>query len=249
MSKRKQKQRALRIAERNLNNVTTLLAERIAERDDVEDKIERKSGREPKRPDRAKKLDREIAALRSEHRELAKRVRQLRGRRKDIAQRAKRLRQQIRNLASPKVVDLGLSFGSTSGHTVSSSVGHYTAGPADSDDAEAFALFRRYHEMHKGLGWAGIGYHIGITRAGTIVRLRPLGKVGAHTAGANTGRAGIVVHGSTGDRWTVAQRRGLRKALKKFGLASKPIGVHKDFGPTSCPGSFERGYRTKGRQA
>lgn len=138
--------------------------------------------------------------------------------------------------------------------------GHYTAGPRDTSDAHALTLWRSYHEQHARQGWGGIGYHYGITKAGTIVLLRPVDFKGAHTGGWNTGNVGVVCHGTTGDVPTPEQARTfawllsnahtmVMPASHRVDLRGKVLRGHKDWpdNPTACPGLFHRMYLTGGK--
>ncbi len=140
-------------------------------------------------------------------------------------------------------------------------IGHYTAGPRDKNDADALRLWRQYHAQHRAQGWGGIGYHYGITAAGSIVLLRPVGMKGAHTAGANTGKVGVVMHGTTGDKPTAAQAEAVRwlakyahtEAMPAAHRTPRPLsGVpwygHNDFNATGCPGAFKTVYVSKGER-
>lgn len=135
--------------------------------------------------------------------------------------------------------------------------GHYTAGPVDTSDAHAIALCQAYDSQHRSQGWGGIGYHYCIARSGTIICLRPIGQKGAHTANANTGNAGIMMHGTTGDKPSAAQERSLHWLLKNAHTSKVPAahrspkpldGVtrrgHKDWPgqATACPGEFHDMY-------
>lgn len=135
-------------------------------------------------------------------------------------------------------------------------IGHYTAGPRDTSDAHALALWRDYHRDHAAKGWGGIGYHYGITSAGTIVPLRPIASKGAHTAKKNTGSVGIVVHGGPGQRMTTKQRMALEWLYDNAHTSAMPVrhrspknlrtvhhGVHRDYTPTQCPDSYEIDYK------
>lgn len=239
-----------------LNQATDSLAEKVVELEATEEKIARKRAAAERHEDdeeRRLELRGQIAEL-LEHRKFLRHRRDaLEGVVGRTRRRLKRLRRQIRNRVKPKVIDLGFDRTAvrplTRQGTIHGSVGHYTAGPLDDDgDDESIALWRAYDRAHKAQGWACLGYNIGLTRDGTIVRLRGIEYVGAHTLNFNSGRVGISVHGTTGHTWTSAQRRGLRKALKKYGLGSKPvIGHHQAPGQsTACPGSFLRGYNSKG---
>jgi len=54
---------------------------------------------------------------------------------------------------------------------------------------------QQIEEWHLAKGWAGIGYHFVITRAGDLEVGRPLDQVGAHVAGHNGGSVGICMVG------------------------------------------------------
>jgi hypothetical protein len=160
--------------------------------------------------------------------------------------------------ATPKIRALGATvenrFGSLG--TIERTIGHYTAGPRDTSDDHAFAMWRQYHSQHINQGWGGIGYHYGVTSAGTIALLRPIGYKGAHTAGKNTGSPGIVVHGGPGQRMTGAQRAALEWLYDNAHTSAMPArhrspknlrnvhhGVHRDYNPTQCPDSYEIDYK------
>jgi hypothetical protein len=251
----------LESVESKLDDVTTRLAEAVAELEHVEEDIaqKRENRNDPKNADnerRRQELHRQIAELGVERRMLIAQREHLSPWSRTLRKRARKLRRRLRNLVRPKVIDLGFDRGAVRGlvaqGTVYGSVGHYTAGPLDDDgDDEAVALWQAYDRAHKGQGWSCLGYNIGISRAGTIYRLRGVEWVGAHTLNYNTGRIGISVHGTTGDTWTRPQLRALRFALKHYGLIDKPvIGHHEAPGQsTACPGSFLAGYHSKGRNA
>lgn len=164
----------------------------------------------------------------------------------------------------PKVIDLDLSvanlFGPLGAYV--ETVGHYTGGPRDTSDSHGAALLRSYHHAHAAKGWGGIGYHYAILRSGTILLLRPTALKGCHVALHNTGRLGIVMPGTTGDRPTPAQVASFRWLLANahtsalpaahrapVRLADRPVVGHNDLNATSCPGSFKRMYTTKGARS
>lgn len=136
--------------------------------------------------------------------------------------------------------------------------GHYTAGPLDRSDKHAIELVRSYHQAHKNKGWGGLGYHFCITRKGNIILGRPLMLKGAHTGGHNTGNVGVMMHGTTGDKPTRAQRRAYRWLLANAHTRSMPATHRTDLdlrsarrhghnswiGHTSngCPGLFKPMY-------
>lgn len=140
--------------------------------------------------------------------------------------------------------------------------GHYTAGPRDISDQHAIQLIQSYHQMHKAKGWGGLGYHYAITKKGNIILGRPLHLKGAHTGGANSNNVGVVMHGTTGDTPTFAQRRAYRWLLANAHTKNVPAthrtalalrgaqrmghnswAQHKSNG---CPGSFKLMYLNGG---
>lgn len=244
----------LRQLRRRLAAANETLAEKVAEKERVEEIIAAKRGVRDQEPThRDKELTDEIQALILDRQRLKDRLEALRPRTEKLARKVKRAARRVRNSISPKVVDLGFDRTAVRGLTrqvvVYGSVGHYTAGPIDDSDEEAFELWRRYDAAHKAQGWSCLGYNIGVTREGTIVRLRGVEYVGAHTLNYNTGRVGISVHGTTGDTWTNPQKRALRKALRKWNLHAKPVIGHLEAPgqATACPGAFLAGYKNKGR--
>lgn len=172
--------------------------------------------------------------------------------------RARRLRPKPSK--KPKIVVLNAPMTSNQGSIggLTGTIGHYTAGPRDTSDSHAIALFKQYNAQHRRQGWGAIGYHYGITKNGTIVCLRPVSWRGTHTAGANTGRVGIVVHGSLGQRMTKAQHDAYTWLLRNAHTTAMPskhrassslinlsgVGrVHNDYNATSCPGNYKADYR------
>jgi N-acetylmuramoyl-L-alanine amidase len=95
------------------------------------------------------------------------------------------------------------------------------------------------HEMHKGFGWAGIGYHFLVRKDGLVYRGRPIDSVGAHTFEFNSQSIGICAEGNyeaeiMGDTQQAAVADLLRYLQQLYPLA-KPA-KHKDFNATACPG-------------
>ena len=77
---------------------------------------------------------------------------------------------------------------------------------------------KRWHVQDN--GWADIGYHYLVDRGGAIATGRPLGKVGAHVRGRNTGSIGIALIGGQASR---VSSGGLKGTLKiHFGGGSAP---------------------------
>lgn len=227
-------QDALERERQRLKNEEDRLEDRTPETQEILDKIEK----------RLAEIDDELAA---NHRQIAS-VRE----REDALERAgerltrriKKLTRQIRNMIRPQVTDLHMPFasGGCTPHNIVGSIGHYTAGPLARTDEEAVRMWWGVRSQHIGQGWSNIGYHIGLGPEGGVYLLRPMGCVGAHTLGKNTGYVGLSVHGTTGHTWTRAQKRALRYAVRKWNL--KPVSVHNDWNVTACPGAFEAGYKS-----
>lgn len=252
-SKAELKKARLRRLRATLHDLDGELADLIFEKERLDDVIAAKRERKEETENRRQELKADIFRALTERKKVKAEIHKVRPRTEKIAEKVKKVARQVRNLASPKIVDLAFDRGAVRGLTrqpqINGSVGHYTAGPLDDNDAEAFELWRRYDAAHKAQGWSCLGYNIGITRDGTIVRLRGIEYIGAHTLNFNTAQVGISVHGTTGDTWTAVQRRALRKALKHYGLSGKPVIGHQQAPgqSTACPGSFLRGYITKGK--
>jgi hypothetical protein len=165
---------------------------------------------------------------------------------------------------APKIIDLDLQvanlFGPLGAYV--ETVGHYTGGPRDTSDSHGAALLRSYHHAHAAKGWGGIGYHYAILRSGTILLLRPTSLKGCHVALHNTGRLGIVMPGTTGDRPTPAQVASYRWLLANAHTAALPsahrapvrladrrVVGHNDLNATDCPGAFKPMYTSKGARS
>jgi hypothetical protein len=210
--------------------------------------------------DKVKALNEEIRNLNKriiEIRRAQKRRRSLLGK---VRVNIKTNLKKIKLSRKPKIIDLKLNFRPmTEQGGVDKVIGHYTAGPRDKDTKDAIRLCKIYHQAHLNNGWSGEGYALCFTSDGNILILRPAKYVGAHTLGYNTGSYGIMMHGTTGDKPTKAQKRALRwwaenghKAIMKNGRTkTKPKDLkwygHNDFNPTSCPGEFKKTYLSKGK--
>lgn len=112
---------------------------------------------------------------------------------------------------------------------------HYTATPAGRDVTAA-----EVDRWHRERGYAGIGYHYLVRLDGTVERGRPVGTVGAHVGGHNTGSVGICyVGGGTGqDTRTPEQKKALRALVRALRTVFGPLEIvgHRDLAATLCPG-------------
>ena len=148
-------------------------------------------------------------------------------------------------MIAPKMIDYDLDFASlTSRYTTDKIVIHHT-GTTDSqgnyidDDLSALEI----HEMHKKMGWSGIGYHFVIRKNGSIEIGRPLWTQAAHAQGENWHTVGIHVCGNFEVAYpTEEQIESLSYLVgwvaEKYDLecTSEHIVGHKDLMATACPG-------------
>jgi N-acetylmuramoyl-L-alanine amidase len=99
-------------------------------------------------------------------------------------------------------------------------------------------------KWHKQKGYSDIGYHYVIYRDGSIMKGRPLDKVGAHTVGYNTGSVGICYIGGLAkdcktpkDTRTKEQKESLLKLVHslKEQFPNATIHGHNEFAAKACP--------------
>lgn len=96
------------------------------------------------------------------------------------------------------------------------------------------------HRWHLNNGWAGAGYHFLARKDGTIYRLRPEDKVGAHAYGSNYNSIGIVAEGKyMEETMPEAQKQALKELVaylkEKYGISK--VQGHREVCNTSCPGA------------
>ena len=111
--------------------------------------------------------------------------------------------------------------------------------------AEHLEFIRRFHTdaPPAGRGWADIGYHFAVDRAGRVWQARSLLHQGAHVRNHNQHNIGIVVLGNF-DRQspTADQVHGLTDLVTYlrciYAMAQTEIWTHRELAdePTSCPG-------------
>lgn len=92
---------------------------------------------------------------------------------------------------------------------------------------------------HLNNGWAGAGYHFLVRKDGTIYRLRPEDKVGAHAYGANYDSLGICFEGNFMEEDMPAEQIKAGQELvaylkNKYNITT--VQRHKDVCSTNCPG-------------
>lgn len=126
---------------------------------------------------------------------------------------------------------------------------HHTGVPFDGTDYGATAAgIRSIQRQHQdGNGWADIGYHFIVDRAGRVWEGRSLEWQGAHAGNPslNRGNIGVAVLGHF-DRQhlTPAQREALVRLLddlrSRYGIQRSQVLAHGELKATACPGSALR---------
>ena len=100
--------------------------------------------------------------------------------------------------------------------------------------------FESTHAYHKSLGWAGIAYHLYVTKDGKIYAGRPMDMQGGHCKGYNGISVGICFQGNfEQDKMGAAQIRAGEDAIR-YALSFYPdmkIVGHKELVATACPGA------------
>ena len=101
----------------------------------------------------------------------------------------------------------------------------------------------KIRSLHRGKGWADIGYHYAIDPAGRIWACRPVTWQGAHVKNRNPGNVGIVVLGNFEiQRLNAAQLASLKVHVAQvrttFSVRNGRTFGHKDWpgAATACPG-------------
>ena len=92
---------------------------------------------------------------------------------------------------------------------------------------------------HLNNGWSGAGYHFLVRKDGTIYRLRPEDKVGAHAYGSNYNSLGICFEGDYMEEDMQEAQKEAGKELvaylkNKYNITT--VQAHRDVCATSCPG-------------
>jgi hypothetical protein len=92
-------------------------------------------------------------------------------------------------------------------------------------------------------GWADIGYHYIIDRAGRVIEGRPIAFQGAHVADNNPHNLGILVLGNfQKQRPSPAQVKALgdftRQMMQLHRVPKSRVLTHREINPTQCPGRF-----------
>lgn len=94
------------------------------------------------------------------------------------------------------------------------------------------------HRWHLSKGWAGAGYQFLVRKDGSIYRLRPEDKVGAHAYGSNYNSIGICAEGKYMEEdMPEAQKKSIIELVNylkaKYNITV--IQAHRQVCATSCP--------------
>lgn len=111
------------------------------------------------------------------------------------------------------------------------------------DTISMTARIEHYRVGHRGKGWADIGYHLVIDRAGTLWQGRAIRWQGAHVKNRNEGNIGVLVMGNfERQQPTTAQMRTLQKTLidlmRTYKVPKSRVYTHREWpdADTLCPG-------------
>ncbi|MEM9420828.1 MAG: peptidoglycan recognition family protein [Planctomycetota bacterium] len=112
----------------------------------------------------------------------------------------------------------------------------FTSAPAAFDRIENI---RQIHTRDR--GWADIGYHYIIDRAGRVIEGRPIKFQGAHVSNNNEHNLGILVLGNfEKQKPSNAQVQKLgtftKQMMKTHGVPAHAVRTHREINPTQCPG-------------
>ena len=133
---------------------------------------------------------------------------------------------------------------------------HHSAIPLEGDsEVLSKGAVRHIQTLHQGdKGWADVGYHFLIDRAGRVIEGRPLNVQGAHAGDSqkNSGNIGICVLGNfaaqaglgpsfaRAQQLTQAQWDALDRLVDQlradFDIPAGEVHTHKEFTGTECPG-------------
>ncbi len=105
------------------------------------------------------------------------------------------------------------------------------------------ARIEHYRVGHRGKGWADIGYHLVIDRAGTLWQGRSIRYQGAHVKNHNEGNIGVLVMGNFERQQPTAEQmktleRVLRELKRTYKVQTKGVYTHREWpdAETACPG-------------
>ena len=111
------------------------------------------------------------------------------------------------------------------------------------DSAAMCERIEHYRVGHRGRGWADIGYHLVIDRAGTLWQGRSIRFQGAHVKNRNEGNIGILVMGNFERQQPTTEQmktleRVLRDLKRTYTVSTRRVYTHREWpgAETACPG-------------
>ena len=111
------------------------------------------------------------------------------------------------------------------------------------DTASMAARIEHYRVGHRGRGWADIGYHLVIDRAGTLWQGRSIRYQGAHVKDHNEGNIGVLVMGNFERQQPTSEQlktleRVLRDLSRTYKVNRRGVYTHREWpdAETACPG-------------
>jgi len=118
-------------------------------------------------------------------------------------------------------------------HTWSPTAAQYKGKPT-------WEAIRKYHMGER--GWSDIGYHYGVAPDGTVWKLRPVTRSGAHVLSRNQHTVGVVLLGNFDEedpaRYGLSRMVELvRMLVERFKLTPAGIRFHREFQNKTCPGT------------
>ncbi len=110
------------------------------------------------------------------------------------------------------------------------------------DAASTYRTLESIRGGHRAQGWADIGYHFIVDRAGRVLEGRPLRYQGAHVSDNNEHNIGVMALGNFNDqRPATAQLNALNATLNALAAAYRipvqRVYTHRELGKTACPGA------------
>ena len=119
---------------------------------------------------------------------------------------------------------------------------HHTWSPtaAQYRGQATWEAIRNYHVKER--GWSDIGYHYGIGPDGTVWRLRPVTKSGAHVLNRNQHTVGVAMIGNFDvedpmKNGLPVAAQVVRVLVDRFKLKPENIRFHREFANKICPGT------------
>ncbi len=109
------------------------------------------------------------------------------------------------------------------------------------DTTSAARRLESIRRAHRGQGWADIGYHFAIDRAGNVWQGRSLEFQGAHVKNHNEHNIGVVVLGNFEEQQPTAAQlaaldRHVKALMQAYGVPASRVKTHREWAATACPG-------------